>query len=189
MLEGLILTSATVAEGAAHAAGEGAAHAEPHFIFGAGGWVALAMILLIAIMLWKKVPALIGRMLDGRIAAIRAQLDEASALRRDAETLRTEYETKLAALTGEAQQMRARAGEDAAQILAKAEADATVLIARRQQMAEDRIAAAERAAIADVRATASRAAVSAARDLIRAGHDTSADRPLIDRAIADIGRL
>ena len=41
-------------------------------------WIALAMVVVFAILIWKRVPALIGRALDSKIAAIRAQLDEAA---------------------------------------------------------------------------------------------------------------
>ena len=45
-----------------------------------GGWVALAMLVVFAIAIWKKVPAAIGKALDKKIAAIRDQLEEAAAL-------------------------------------------------------------------------------------------------------------
>lgn len=155
---------------------------------GATAWVSLAMLALFGILVWKKVPALLGKMLDDKIAGIRAQLDEAAALRAEAEALRQEYATKLAALDGEAAAIRARAEEEAAALVARTEADANELVARRQRMAEDRIAAAERAAIADVRASASRAAVAAAAGLIAERLDGHADKPLIDRAISELGR-
>ena len=85
--------------------------------------------------------------------------------------------------------MRERAEQEAAQLVAKAKADSAALIARRQRMAEDRIGAAERTAVAEVRDTASRAAVAAAQQLIAAGHDAKSDKPLIERAIADIDRI
>ena len=43
--------------------------------------VSVAMLVLILIMIWKKVPALITGGLDAKIAAIREQLDEAKKLR------------------------------------------------------------------------------------------------------------
>jgi F-type H+-transporting ATPase subunit b len=53
--------------------------------FDSTGWVAIAALVVVLLMLWKKVPALIGGMLDTRIAAIRGQLDEAAKLRAEAE--------------------------------------------------------------------------------------------------------
>ncbi|RZL71310.1 MAG: hypothetical protein EOP29_21235, partial [Rhodococcus sp. (in: high G+C Gram-positive bacteria)] len=118
------------------------------------GWVAVAALIVLAIMLWKKVPGIIGRMLDTRIAAIRTQLDEASKLRAEAEALRAEYEARAKTAHAEAEQMRAHAHQEAHQIVVKAKRDAEDLMDRRARMAEDKIAAAERAAIAEVRARA-----------------------------------
>ncbi len=177
-----------IASEAAHGGAE--VHAEPAVagVLNATVWVSLAMLVLIGVMIWKKVPAMVAGMLDSRIAQIRAQLDEASALRREAEALRTEYQGRLAALDREAQDMRARAEAEATAITAKAESDAAEGIARRQRMAEDRIAAAERAAIADVRATAARAAVASAASLIGEHHAAADDKALVDRAIAELSR-
>lgn len=174
---------------AGHAVTAAAEHAEPSFIFGPGGWVAMAMALLIAVMVWKKVPAMVGAMLDGRIAEIRKNLDEAALLRAEAEAMRNDYGAKLAALDSDAAAMRARAEAEAETLVAKARDDAKALITRRQKMAEDRIAAAERAAVADVRDAATRAAVDASRTLIAGNHKAADDKPLIERAIADIAQL
>jgi F-type H+-transporting ATPase subunit b len=154
----------------------------------ATGWVAVAAIIVLVIFLWKKVPAAIGRMLDTRIAAIRTQLDEASKLRAEAETLRAEYETRAKTAQAEAATMREHAHQEAHQILVKAKADAEALMARRAKMAEDKIAAAERAAIAEVRARAADTAAKAAGLLIQQQHGADADRNLVDRSIAGLGR-
>jgi F-type H+-transporting ATPase subunit b len=154
----------------------------------ATGWVALAMIAVIAIMLWKKVPAVIGRGLDSKIATIRKQLDEAAKLRAEAEALKAEYEAKAKSAEADAAAMREHAHEEARQIVAKAEADAADLMTRRAKMAEDKIAAAERSAIAEVRAKAASAAAAAAADLIAQKHDAGADKAIVDRTIAGLGR-
>ncbi len=155
----------------------------------APGWVALAMLVVIAIMLWQKVPALVGRMLDQRIATIRTQLDEAAALRAEAEAILADAKARSAASAGDAAALVAHAEAEARDIRAKAEADSTDLIARRGKMAEDKIAAAERAAIAEVRGRAADAAARAAAAIIAERHDAEADRAMTDRAIAGIGRL
>src|SRR5688572_1814820 len=53
----------------------------------ATAWVALAMLAVIGLMLWRKVPAAIARALDKKIAGIREQLDEAAQLRAEAEAI------------------------------------------------------------------------------------------------------
>ena len=154
----------------------------------ATAWVALAMLAVIAIMLWKKVPAAIGRALDKKIAGIREQLDEATRLRTEAEALRAEYEAKAAAAGAEAEAMLGRARHEADMIVQQAKTDAAALVERRTRMAEDKIAAAERSAIAEVRAKAVTAATIAAERLIRDQHDATADRAMVDSTIAGLGR-
>jgi F-type H+-transporting ATPase subunit b len=149
-----------------------------------GGWVALSMVAVFAIMLWKKVPEMVAGMLDKQIAGIREQLDAASNLRKEAEALKAEYEAKAKGAAKEAEAVKAAAAKEADEIVAQAKKDATALIARRTQMAEDKIGAAERAAVAEVRAKAASTATAAAAMLIAAGHDAKADKPLIDATIA-----
>lgn len=82
--------------------------------------------------------------------------------------------------------MLEHAKHEAEAIVAKAEADTTALIGRREKMAEDKIAAAERGAIADLQAKAAQAATVAARDIIAEKHNAKADKALVDEAIAGI---
>jgi F-type H+-transporting ATPase subunit b len=151
-------------------------------------WVALAMVVVLAILAWKKVPAAIGKSLDTKIAAIRAHLDEAEALRRDAEALKAEYEAKAKAADAEAAGMVSRAQAEAEAIIAKAGTDAEALVARRQAMAEAKISAEERAAVDELRATAAKAATAAATKLIAERNDAASDAKLVDQAISGLGR-
>ncbi|MCW5646158.1 MAG: F0F1 ATP synthase subunit B [Sphingopyxis sp.] len=151
-------------------------------------WVSIAMLVFLAILAWKGVPKAIATMLDNRIAEISRQLNEAEALRLEAESLRAEYEAKLASAAKEADDMRARADAEAQALVAKAKADATALIARRKQMAEDRIAAAEASALVEVRTAAAKAATEAAAMLIADKHDAAADKVLVDQAIAGVAK-
>lgn len=179
----LLILAAEAAEAAEH----GAAHAEP-VAFGLNpvAWVALSMTVLILVAIWKKVPAMITGGLDSNIAEIRKQLDEAKALRGEAEALRKEYADKIANAEKDAAAMIDHAKVEADAIVAKAEADTKALIKRREKMAEDKIAAAERGAIAELRMKAANAATAAARQLISANHNAKADKALVDEAIGGI---
>lgn len=164
-------------------------HHEPSaFGITAAGFVALSMLVVIGIILWAKVPRMIAAMLDGRIATIRGQLEEATKLRAEAEAQLAEAKARNAASAGDAAVIVAHAEAEAAAMLTKAEADLGDLIARRQAMAEDKIAAAERGAIAEVRAIAAAAAARAAAAIIAERHDAGADKALIDRTIGGLGR-
>lgn len=153
---------------------------------GAGGWVALAMLVVFAIMLRAGVPALVAGLLDKQIAEIREQLKSASALRAEAEALRDQYAKKLANAENDAKALIDGARDEAKLIVEQAEAQTTALIGRRQKMAQDKIAAAERSAIAELRAKAAQAATEAARGLIASGHNAKADKALVDEAIAGL---
>jgi F-type H+-transporting ATPase subunit b len=167
-----------------------APHTDPKAVgMDATAWVSLAMAVFIVILLVKKVPALIGGALDGRIAQIKEQLAEASRLRAEAETLKGEYEAKLAAAAGEADAMRKAAEHEAEVLIADAKVNAEALVARREKMAEDKIGAAERAAIVGIRAKAVNAATAAAAVLIAQGHDANADKVLVDSAISGISTI
>ncbi len=166
----------------------GAAHGpDPAFLhMDASMWVALAMVLVIGLLVWKRVPAAIGKSLDRKIAEIREQLEEAEALRKDAEALKAEYASKAKAADQEAAALLTRAQVEAENIIAKAGSDATALVARRQAMAEAKIAAEERAAIDEIRATAVTAAKAAAARLIAERNDAASDAKQVDRAIAGL---
>ena len=167
----------------------GGGHIEPTaWGFDASGWVALAMLAVFAILIWKRVPAAIGKALDRKIGTIRQQLDEAAQLRAEAEALRAEYEAKAAQADAEAATMIERARHEAEGIVAQAEANAAALVERRTRMAEDKIAAAERSAIDEVRAKAATAAAAAAESLIRDRLDAGADKAMVDSTIGELGR-
>src|SRR2546429_357803 len=160
--------------------------AEPTFLgLDPGGWVALAMLVVFAILIWKKVPAAIGKALDGKIALIRDQLAEAEALRKEAEALRAEYEAKSASADKDREALLERAKHEADESVAKAKTDAAARIERGARRAEDKIAAEERSAIEQLRASAADAAAKAAARLIAERHDAATDAKLVDQAIKE----
>jgi len=170
------------------AAGESNAVPEPKLLgLDAEGWVyvGLTIFLLLAIFV-AKAPKKITDALDARIADTRKALDEAQAIRTEAEKMLAEAKAKTAAVVTETAAILAQAEAEAKSLVAQAEVDVTALIGRRSQAAQDKIAAAERAAVADVRARAADAATAAARKLIVDGHDASADKALVSEAISTL---
>jgi F-type H+-transporting ATPase subunit b len=184
MGHGPVTAAATTATTEAHG---GEVHAKPKALgMDATMWVALAMIVVILLALWKKVPAMIAGALDKQISGIKAQLDQATALRAEAEAIKAEYEAKAKQAALDARAIKASAEEEAKLIVAQAKTDATALIGRRAKAAEEKIAAAERAAIADVRAKAAAISAAAAAQLIATHHDAKADAALVDQSISSL---
>ena len=170
-----------------HGSGPAPEHEPEGALFSAPWFISLAMIVVIALMVWKKVPGAIGRALDSRIDAIRDQLAEAESLRKDAEALRAEYEARTKSVEGEAATILERAHHEAEAIVAQAKENAEALVERRQRMAEDKIAAEERAALDKLRAVTADATREAAARLIRERVDAKADEAIVGEAIRSVG--
>lgn len=131
-------------------------------------WVAVSFVLFFLLLGAKVVPALLGA-LDGRAAKIKAEIDEAQRLRQEAEAMLADAKAKREAALAEAEAMVANAKQEAARLAKEAEVELAAATARREKQAQDRIAAAEAQAVADVRAAAADAAITAAREVIAKG--------------------
>jgi F-type H+-transporting ATPase subunit b len=181
-----LATLVVLAAGAAEHGGHEAAEPLMLGFASAPQIVAASMAVLILVAVALKVPSVITKGLDGSIAEIRKQLDEAKALRAEAAKLRAEYAARIAGAEKEAAQLVEHAKGEAEAIIAKAQADTTAVIARREKIAGDKIEAAERGAVAELQAKAAAAAAAAARGLIAARYGADADKVQVDAAIAGL---
>jgi F-type H+-transporting ATPase subunit b len=160
-------------------------HEEPGFFAEPRNWVIIAFILFF-VLFGRKLWSALAQMLDDRGARVRAELDEAARLRREAEAMLREAEIRRAEALREAQALVEGAKAEAERVAAAAAADAEASARRREQMALDRIAAAEKAAVDEVRLTAAEVATTAARQVIAEGLSAEADARLVDHAIAQL---
>lgn len=169
--------------------GGAAHHAGPSWLgFDASGWVSVAMLILIGIMIWKKVPQAMGRALDSYTAKVKAELDEATRLRKEAEDLLATYQAQANQAASDAQAILANAQSEAERVVADAKTHAEETVARRTRMAEEKIAAAERAASDGLRARAADLAIDAAKAVIVSKTDSSVQQNLTDQAIGELDR-
>ena len=145
-------------------------------------WVGVAFVIFFVIF-GRKIWVAITAMLDKRAIEIRAELDEAARLRREAEAMLKDARAQREAALREAETMLTHARTEAARVAEAARADAAGAATRRERMALDRIAAAEKAAVSDVRLAAADVAARAAEQVIAQGFGSDADAELIDRAI------
>lgn len=149
--------------------------------------VLISFLLFLGLLVYLKVPGLIGAQLDKRAEAIRGELDEARAIRDEAQALLASYERKQKEVQGQADRIVAHARQEAADAAEKAKEDLKTSIARRMKAAEDQIASAEANAIREVRDQAVIVAVDVAKRVV-AGQMTATDgNKLIDAAIAEVG--
>jgi F-type H+-transporting ATPase subunit b len=156
------------------------------FEFDAAFWAAIALFIFIGVVLYYKVPGLIGKALDGRIKAIEGELAEAERLRQEAKFLLEEYEAKRQAATTEAESIVGAAREEAWRQTAVAKTSLGGLIAPPTNAVGAHIGEAQKQAGAEVRSRSADVAVEAARLLLTRQMNQKGDA-LIDRAIKDVG--
>jgi F-type H+-transporting ATPase subunit b len=150
-------------------------------------WVGVGFVLVIALLVWKGVPGMIGKMLDSRAAVIAAELAEARRLHEEALALLAEYRKRAAGAEAEAQGIVSEARAEAERFAAESRTNLTAQIERRAQAAQDKIAQAEAAAMNAIRNLAANAATSAAEKLIAARLDEKRAAALIESSIKDLG--
>jgi F-type H+-transporting ATPase subunit b len=134
--------------------------AEPEF------WVAVAFIILMGVFAYFGVHNTVLRALDHRSERIKAELDDARRLKEEAAKLLAEYKARHATAEREAQEIIASAKADAERIAVESKSKMEDFVARRTKTAESKIALAEAQALADVRAAAADAAVTAASRIL-----------------------
>jgi F-type H+-transporting ATPase subunit b len=150
-------------------------------------WVAIAFVIFV-ILVAKPISRAITGALDNRAAKIKGQLDEARALRDEAERLLAEHQRKQIAAVKEADAILAQAREEAERIRRDSAANMEAAFGRREKMAIDKIAQAEAQAVADVRNQAVAVAIAAAAKLLRDNVDAGKADALIDASIKELDR-
>lgn len=148
--------------------------------------VLLAFLLFVGILVYFKIPSIVGDLLDKRAAGIRADLEEARKLREEAQEIYASYERRQREVKTQADEIVSNAKRQATAQAEKAKADLEISIERRLKAAEEQIASAESDAIRAVRDTAVQAAIAATADLL-AKQGTAKERSAaIDKAIDDV---
>ncbi|MGB0661220.1 MAG: F0F1 ATP synthase subunit B [Mangrovicoccus sp.] len=148
--------------------------------------VLLAFLLFVGILFYFKVPGLISGMLDKRAESIQGELDEAKALREEAQTLLASYERKQKEVAEQADRIVETAKKEAKAVAEQAKLDLAASIARRMQAAEEQIATAEANAVKEVRDQAVNVAIAASRDLIKDQMDQSRTDALFQEALEQV---
>ncbi len=148
--------------------------------------VLLDFLIFIGVLVYFKVPALIGGLLDKRAAGIKSELDQARALHDEARSILSSYERKQKEVQGQADRIVETARREALAAAEQAKADLKASIARRLAAAEDQIASAEASAVREVRDRAVTIAVAAAGELIAAKMTAAEKNRLIDASIGEV---
>lgn len=150
--------------------------------------VTIAFLLFVGILVYFRIPAIVGGMLDKRAEGIRADLDEARRLREEAQEIYASYERRQREVKDQAAEIVANAKREAEAQAVRAQDDLKASIARRLKAAEDQITSAEQDAVRAVRNRAVQTAVAAASELLGQQVGAGTRGTGIDEAIADVAR-
>ncbi len=155
----------------------------PAFLHDPEFWVLIAAALAVAAA-WKPAKrSLIGG-LDARAQRIRSELDEARNLREEAQRMLAEYQRRQRDARDESERIVEHARAEAQRIAGEAASALELALERRRRLAEERIAQAQTAAVAEIRALAVDIAIAAAREVIAEELDEQGGAALIDSTIA-----
>jgi F-type H+-transporting ATPase subunit b len=169
--------AALAAASPALAAGKGLSLQNTDFV------VFLGLLVFIGILIYFKVPSLVLGMLDKRAEGIQSELDEAKALRDEAQALLASYERKQREVQEQAERIVAAAKGEARVAAEEARKDLEKSVKRRMAAAEDQIASAQASAVKDVRDQAVTVAIAVAREVIAKQMSDTEASSLIDSSI------
>ena len=149
--------------------------------------VGIGFVIFVGVLIYFGVPGMLTRKLDERAVRIKADLDEARALREEAQSLLAGYERRQKEVRTQAEEIVAAARHEAEQAAVNAKEEIRRSVARRLQTATEQIDAAEKAAIRQIKDRAVTVAVAAAADVIRERMQPSDADAMIDDAIREVG--
>ncbi|MGX9426949.1 MULTISPECIES: F0F1 ATP synthase subunit B family protein [Bradyrhizobium] len=149
-------------------------------------WVAIAFVILMVVFAYLGIHRTVLKALDNRSERIKAELDDARRLKEEAAKLLAEYKAKRTTAEREAEEIVASAKADAERIAAETKTKMEDFVARRTKTAENKIALAEAQALADVRAAAADAAVTAASTILSQSVKGPIADDLLAKGIAEV---
>jgi F-type H+-transporting ATPase subunit b len=152
------------------------------FLADSKSWVALSFAIFAAFM-WFKARGAVASALDAQILAIRADLDSAEKLRKEAEELFKNYERMHQEAIAEAGQIVRNAEKQAAAMRKQADDDLNIFIGEREKNLQHRIERMKQTAIEDMQRYAADLALQATAGLIQSKIDHASGEKLIDSAL------
>ncbi|HEY1709807.1 MAG TPA: hypothetical protein VGG10_16175 [Rhizomicrobium sp.] len=149
-------------------------------------WEALGLLIVIGIILWQRVPRMIATQLDDRARTITSELQQAQALRKEAETILIDYQKRASAAKSEAEAIVTETRAEAERFASEQRAQLKAQIERRGRLAQQQIAMAEQQAMLEIRKLAADAATAAAEKIIAARLTEQHSADLVSRSLSDI---
>jgi F-type H+-transporting ATPase subunit b len=148
--------------------------------------VLISFIAFALILIYLKVPSMLGKMLDQRAVSIKTELDEARALREEAQTILASYERKQKEVSEQAARIVEDAKNEAKEAAEQAKIDLEKSVQRRLSAAEEKIASAQASAEREVRDAAVNVAVEATTEILSRQMSAQMADKLTENAILEV---
>ena len=148
-------------------------------------WVMVAFVVFV-IAVFKPIRSGLTGALDGKIAQIRNEIDEAQRLREEAQAALASYQRKQRDAAQEAEAMMTQAKSEAEAHRKGAEQALKTMLARQEQLAQEKIQQAEAAAIQEIRDRAVTVSLAATVKLLEERLSGAAGDAMIDEAIQSL---
>ncbi|MDA9610010.1 ATP F0F1 synthase subunit B [Paracoccaceae bacterium] len=141
--------------------------------------VTISFILFALVLIYLKVPSMLGKMLDQRAVSIKSDLEEA-------QTILASYERQQKEVSDQAARIVDDARNEAKEAANQAQIDLEKSVQRRLSAAEEKIASAQASAEREVRNTAINVAVAAATEILRSQMSADMADQLTENAISEV---
>ncbi len=150
-------------------------------------WVAIAFFVFMGGVLYSKVHMQLAATLDAKAASIKAQLDEALNLRKEAEKFLADYQRKQRDAQKLAETIISDAVHAAESLKTQASKDIAEMIERRERLSKEKLVQAELFAIKEVKIAAVRAAVAASKEVLAASLQGKNGDSIVKDSIGEVG--
>lgn len=150
-------------------------------------WLIFSFLIFSYILVKYGKSVIMGK-LDGKIEAIRDDIQEAENLRVEAQELLAQYQRKQRDAESEAEAIIAKAEQHALEIRKTAEKQLSETLHRREAQLKERMVQMEEAAILQIREHASNLAIQATAQIIAANMDAKSHEKLIDSSVSSVAR-
>ena len=150
-------------------------------------WVLISFVIFVGVFLKYGKNQLLAN-LDGRIDAIKNELDLAERLRVEAQELLADYQRKHKDAMGEAERIIADAKKNAELMRQKAEEDMEKTMSRRAEQLNERLARIEENAKHEIEAYTARIAVNAARSVLSDKMDSKSNKESIESTLNQLSK-
>lgn len=150
-------------------------------------WVGISFVIFVAAVVKFAGKGIVGA-LDKKIEQIKSEIETAERLKKEAEALLADFQTKQRDAEKAAAEIIEQAKASALAVQKAAEAELSETMERREAQLTERLKRLEEKAIADIQNHAAELAIQATREIVEKTLDDKASTKLVDQAIASVAK-